>query len=206
MRVRPERDVVRCSTLSVLADGLTAADRYEESLVVRKALLDILERQGANQAGMRDAKCSIASTYVMIGRLEEALVIQREAYASMMKLQKRHTRESLVLLFNLSNTLLKMRKVAEAAKVLHDEDAVRATESAFGSEDIFTLTLSGAYATAVLESPDATRDDMKEAMEISERCYRTMCRVSGTSHPRTLEAKSELQRLRLSLAMRGLLI
>ena len=90
--------------------------------------------------------------------------------------------------------------------MLRDEDAVRATESEFGSEDIFTLTLSGAYATAVLESPDATRDDMKEAMEISERCYRTMCRVSGTSHPRTLEAKSELQRLRLSLAMRGLSI
>ena len=155
---------------------------------------------------MREAKCSIANAYVELGRLEEALVIQREAYAGMMKFQKRHTQDTLVLLFNLFNTLIKMRKVAEAVKLLRDEDALQNAESAFGSEDLFFLTLSGGYATAVLDSPDATRDDMKKAMEISERAYRTMCRVSGTNHPRTLEAKSEMQRARRYLAIRGISI
>jgi hypothetical protein len=196
--------------MSVLSDALYSAKHTEESLSVREAFLDMLERQGGTQEALREAKCSIANTYVELGRLEEALVIQREAYAGMMKFQKRHTEESrkdtLVLLFNLFNTLIKMRKVAEAVKLLRDEDALQNAESAFGSEDLFFLTLSGGYATAVLDSPDATRDDMKKAMEISERAYRTMRRVSGTNHPRTLEAKSEMQRARLSLAMRGLSI
>ena len=169
-----------------------ALDRYSGHQVLDAVLHNMLVVQS-----------NLANTYQQLGRFQDALVIHRKSYAYMLE-SGENPRYTLLALFNLANTLTKMGNCAEVVSLLRDEDALSSAESVFGPEDPHTLTISGTYATALLESPGATRDDMEKAIEILEKAERTSRRVSGEGHYRSLEAVRDLKSARVILGECGI--
>ena len=53
----------------------------------------------------------------------------------------------------------------------------------FGENDHMTLGMRSTYASALCEDPDATRDDLREAVTTLEDTARIARRVLGEAHP-----------------------
>ena len=75
-------ELVRISAMTQLGNGLTAAARHEDALSVREAELAILRRLAhQKKRRYRALQGNLASTYRMLGRVEEALSMRQEIYA-----------------------------------------------------------------------------------------------------------------------------
>ena len=73
-----------------------------------------------------------------------------------------------------------------------------------GENDYRTLTMRGNYARALYKDPDATLDDLHEAVTTLEDSERIARRVLGDAHPTTEGIEDELQDARDALDARGL--
>lgn len=73
-------------------------------------------------------------------------------------------------------------------------------ERALGSEHGLTLCFRGSHAVALLNSSDATLDDMRLAVKTMEDCAQTLRRVLGKNNPQTLESENMLAKARMKLA------
>ena len=77
--------------------------------------------------------------------------------------------------------------------------------SAFDSIDVNGVTIGGrpkirwAYAITLCNDPSATRDDLRESMEMFEDLERTARRVLGGAHPLTEGIECNLQEVRALL-------
>jgi len=78
---RPEEDYARMGAMNLLGNGLFEARLAEDSLSVRKAELAILRRIGAPGEMLLAVQSNLASTYEMVGRLEEAANMLRDVYS-----------------------------------------------------------------------------------------------------------------------------
>ena len=65
-----------------------------------------------------------------------------------------------------------------------------------------TLRLGWNYADALYTDPDATLDDIREAVRTLEDLERTTRRVFGGAHPTTTGIEAELRRARADLRAR----
>ena len=65
-----------------------------------------------------------------------------------------------------------------------------------------TLRMRTIYASALYSAPDATLDDLREAVTTLEDTDRTARRVLGGAHPRTVNIERALQKVRAALAAR----
>ena len=83
---RPERDQVRGMAMNLLGLGLEAAKHHEDALSVREANLSMLRRLGADVDSILIVQSNLAITYQMLGRFEEAHLIQRNVYFGFLKL------------------------------------------------------------------------------------------------------------------------
>jgi hypothetical protein len=70
-----------------------------------------------------------------------------------------------------------------------------------GSRDL-TLTMKWVYARALCKDPDATLDDLREAVTTLEDTERTARRVLGGAHPIAEGVKNALRNARAALAAR----
>ena len=68
-----------------------------------------------------------------------------------------------------------------------------------GENDYRTLTMRGNYARALYKDPDATLDDLHEAVTTLEDSERIARRVLGGSHPRTTGTERQLRYARATL-------
>ena len=68
-------------------NGLYVAEHYEDALSVREAELAMQQRLGASEHYIRVAQGNLASTYDALGRLADALLLQREVYAMLRVLE-----------------------------------------------------------------------------------------------------------------------
>ena len=71
-----------------------------------------------------------------------------------------------------------------------------------GESDSTTLRMRWNYAVALYRDPDASLDDIREAVETIEDTERTTRRVLGSAHPIAEGVKNALQNARASLAAR----
>ena len=62
--------------------------------------------------------------------------------------------------------------------------------------------MSGNYALALCNDPDATLDDVREAVTTLEATERTARRVMGGAHPLTVDIEDELRDARAALRAR----
>ena len=197
---RPEADRVQSSALGLLGVGLSNAKHHEAALSVEEANLAMMRRIGAPEYSILVAQSNIAVTYGTLGRLEEALQMQRDVYSGHVKLNGEGHLDSLGAANNYASSLLSLQRFEEAKALFRKTMPV--ARRALGEDNKLTLTLRWCYAEALYTDPDATLDDLREALRTLAETERTTRRVLGGAHPLTTSIEREIQNSQAALAAR----
>ena len=72
--------------MNQLGNGLDEARNFEDSLTVREAELSMRRRLGDWEENILVVQSNLANTYSKMGRLEEALQIERDVYSGNLRL------------------------------------------------------------------------------------------------------------------------
>ena len=91
-----------------------------------------------------------------------------------------------------------MSKRFEEAKSLWRK-TMPVAQRVLGKNDAFTLTMRGNYARALYRNPDATLDNVREALTTLEETERTARRVLGGAHPSATVIGNSLRESRVAL-------
>ena len=121
------------------------------------------------------------STYVDLGRLEEAHREQRDVYSGWLKLQGEESRHTMVAANNYAWGLSRLGRFEEAKSVLRKMMPV--TRRVVGESHKLTLAMRKTCARALYMDANATLDDLREAVTTLEDLERTARRVLGGAHP-----------------------
>ena len=197
---RPERDQVRCMALRVLGNGLLLADHLEDACSVAEIDLSTLRRIGAPEDYILVSQNNLAGTYQVVGRVEEALRIQRDVYSGYLKLHGEEHGKTLVAANNYTVDLVEAKRFEEAKSVLCKMIPVARRVS--GDDDENTLKMRWNYAKALYINDSATLDDVHEAVTTLEDIARTARRVLGGAHPLTYWIENSLRNARAALRAR----
>jgi tetratricopeptide (TPR) repeat protein len=197
---RPEADWVRGAAINILGNGLHDAKHDQDALFVREAELSMLRRLGASKDSMLVVQTNIANTYARMGRLEEALQMRQEVYSGRLKLHgKEHGRTSLAA-NNYADSLNDLGRFKEVKSLLRK--AIPVARCVLGEGHNVTFRMRKGYACALYEDPDATLDDLREAVTALEETERTARRVLGGAHPLTTGIEKSLRDARAALRAR----
>ena len=79
-------------------------------------------------------------------------------------------------------------------------DNIPVARRTLGTDHELTLDLRSNYALAISRDTNSSRDDVHEAVAISEDIVRTARRVFGTEHPFFAEYRQDLEGARMRLA------
>jgi len=159
-------------------------------------------RIGASENSILVAQSNVANTYHVLGRLEEALQIERDVYAGRLKLNGEEHEKTLIAANNYANSLVQLKRFEEAkALVLKTMPVARRV---IGDDHNLTLKLRWAYAEVLYKDDAATLADLREAVTTLEDIERIARRVLGGAHPTTEGIEDELQDVRAALYARGL--
>ena len=151
---RPEDDAIRASALLLLGLGLSRINRFGNALVVFEALADNIRRfpyDEGHDGILYDCESNIAMCYGALGRLEEALEIQRWIYDRDVASGTADTEDSFITAKQLAFTLTKLGREAEAKSFLSKR--VVEAERALGSDNETVLWLRRDYAIALFDAP-----------------------------------------------------
>ena len=184
----------------MLGNGLSLADRHEESLSVREAELSMDRRVGAPEESILATQGNLAVTYHELGRSEQALRLKRDVYSGTLKLYGKEHKDTLTEAYNYACSLLKVGRFEEARSVLRENILVG--RRVLGEGDDLTLSMRANYALALHVDDSATIDDLREAVTTLEDTERTARRVLGGQHPTTDRMEQSLRRARAVLAAR----
>jgi len=144
---------------------------------------------------------NLAGTYHQLGRVEEANRMLRDVYSGSLKLYGEEHEETLRAANNYSTSLNKLQRFKEAKPLFRKTMPV--ARRVLGENDYRTLTMRGNYARALYKDPDATLDDLHEAVTTLEDSERIARRVLGGSHPRTTGTERQLRYARVVLRARA---
>ena len=133
---------------------------------------------------------ALANTYHELGRLEEALSLQRDVYSGRVKLMGVEHRSTLIAANNYAMTLLQLKRFKEAERVLRK--VAPAAQRVLGNEHELTLSIREDLCRATLDG-DSSAEEKREALQMLEDTVAVMRRVLGPTHPDTLHAQSELK-------------
>jgi len=197
---RPERDQARRHATSVLGNGLFKADHTEDALSVREAELSILRRVGASEQAMLVAQGNLASTYGELGQMEKALSVERDVYSGRLKFHGEQHPATLRAALNYASSLGSLKRYAEAKPLLLKTMPV--ARRVLGEGHRVTLKTRWTYASSLCEDPDATLDDLNEAVTTLEDARRIARRVFGGAHPITGGLGRDLIKARAALRAR----
>ena len=98
---------------------------------------------------------------------------------------------------NYADTLVNLERFEEAKSLLRRTMPV--AQRVLGDSNDLTLKMRWCYAEALYEDPDATLDDLREAVTTLEEIERTARRVMGGAHPLTVDIEDELRDYRVAL-------
>ena len=186
--------------MSVLGNGLSAADYDEEALSVRETELAVLRRIGASEHQILVVQTNLANAYRALGRLEKALSMRKDLYARSFELFGRDNESTLVVAGNLAATLVEneLQQFDEARAFLRDRipEAVRA----LGKDHDITFRMQRTYARCLYQNADASQDDVTAAIAQLEDLDRRQTRIFGASHPETEYTRGRLAQARETLA------
>ena len=178
---RPETDACRASALLLLGLGLSNINRYDNALNVFEALADNIRRfpyaQG-NDHILYDCESNIAMCYGVLGRLEEALEIERRIYDRDVASGTADTEDSFITAKQLASTLTKLGREAEAKSFLSKR--VVEAERALGPDNETVLWLRRDYAIALSDAPGLLPlSDIIKSREILEDVLSRRRRIWG---------------------------
>merc|ERR1712138_181864 len=136
------------------------------------------------------AQSNLANTYQRLGRLDEALSMFRDVYSGRLKLQGEESYEALHDANNYAASLLDLQRFKEVKSLLRKVMPV--ARRVLGENHQTTLRMRWPYAISLYEDPDATLDDLREAVATLEDTERTARRLLGDAHPLTEAIEREL--------------
>ena len=178
---RPETDELRKCAMGQLANGLYAANKYEDALTVREAELSTTRRLGASERDILVVQNNLAATYYKLGHVEKALSMERDVYHGELKLYGPHNRHTLTSANNYAGSLLQLERFEEVKSLLLKTMPV--ARRILGEGHTATLRMSWTYAEALYKDDGATLDDLRKAVTTLEDAERTARRVLGGAHP-----------------------
>ena len=167
--------------MSQLGNGLFDVNRFEDALPVYEALLSTGRRIGTPEANLLVVQSNLANTYNIFGRREEANRMMRDIYCGSLKLGGEEAYETLTAASNYAASLLELQRHAEAKEFMRKTMPVG--RRVLGNSNDITIRMRWTYAEALCRDPDATLDDLREAVETLEETNRTARRVFGASNP-----------------------
>jgi len=149
--------------------------RLEEALSLYAVYLDVSQRSlraGAEVSteNLLAAKSNIAGTYSRLGRVEEAVNMERDIYDDSKALLGPLDLQTLSVAANLMHTMSMLHRFDEVKAFFLGLEAARQT---LGPDNYLVLKLTSAYAHGLYYDPTATRDEQLEAitMRISAEGY-----------------------------------
>ena len=134
--------------------------RVSEALPVFEAHLALVRRYySGEEEPILGAQSNVVSCLDDLGRLDEALVLQRGIYArwAARGISQKYT---IMSGYNLAITLLKVGLWDECKTSVRDQ-LLPAARQTLGSDDDVTLALSRILADALAGDPESTRDDLR---------------------------------------------
>ena len=204
---RPETNFTRRMAISQLGNGLSEAKHHEDALIVEEANLSMLQRVGASEHNILDARSDLASTYWSLGQLEgslgrlkDGLFLKRDVYSGRLRLNGEEHRSTLRAAYNYASSLQSLRGFEEAKALLRK--IMPLAPRVLGESHELTLQMRGCYATALYKDPAATEDDLREAVAMFEDADPIARRVLGSSNPVANAIESSLRDARAALAAR----
>ena len=99
-----------------------------------------------------------------------------------------------------AGSLMDLKRFEEASSLLRK--TIPVARRVVGTSDRITLTTRWTYAMALYEDPDATLDDVREAVATLEDAVRIGRRVLGGAHPMAAKMEKSLQISREALRAR----
>jgi len=197
---RPETDQLRGPAISLLGNGLDAADHCEAALSVREAEFAMNRRLDAPEHNMLVAKGNLAIAYEKTGRLELSHQMKQEVYFGTLELYGEEDGETLRTTNNYADSLHRQRRFEEGKALLRKKIPV--ARRVLGERHEHTLNMRWIYARALYADPAATLDDLREGMTLLEETERTARRVLGSAHPFTESVEKTLRKSREVLSAR----
>ena len=146
------------------------------------------------------AQNNLAGSYHKLGRLEQAVSLQRDVYYGWVKLYGEEHEQALRAANNYADSLRSLRRYAEAKALLRK--IIPVTRRVFGENHELTLKMRWYYAVALYKDDGATLDDLHEAIQTLEETKRTVRRVFGGAHPFTKYVEVALRYSRAALRAR----
>ena len=187
---RPETNFTRRMAISQLGNGLSEAKHHEDALIVEEANLSMLQRVGASEHNILDARSNLASTYWSLGQLEgslgrlkDGLLLKRDVYSGRLRLNGEEHRSTLRAAYNYASSLQSLRGFEEAKALLRK--IIPLAPRVLGESHELTLTMRWRHALLISKDASAASSDLREAMNTWEDTARIARRVLGSSHPTT---------------------
>ena len=178
---------------------MQGADRPEEALPVLEAELALMRRYWSHdEANILSVQTNLSNCLDDLGRHDEALVLKRGTYASLVAIHGVSDETTITAGLNLLISLNRAGCLVEA-QTLGRELATRATE-ALGADHILTLKTIHGLVDARRRDPDATRETMHDAAATLQDVYQRQRRLLGATHPDTRTSERDLTSLRRWLA------
>ena len=183
--------------MTQLGNGLSAAERHADALVVKEAELSVNRRLGAPETQIYVVQNNLANTYDKLERREEALRIRRDVYSGRYTILGKEHGETLLAANNYASSLVRTDRFEEARSLMRKMMPV--ARRVAGDHNENTLQLRANYAIALYTNDGATLDDLREAVTTLEDAERTTRRVLGGAHPNMAKIERSLQQARAIL-------
>jgi hypothetical protein len=166
---------------------------------VREAEWAMLRRVGASKKRTLAVQTNIAYAYQMLGRLEEALSMERDVYSGRLKLHGEEHGYTVRAAHNYAAGLMTLNRIREAKPLLRK--SIPVARRVLGENNEVTLRLRLTYAQSQCLD-NATLDDLRKAVTTLEEMERTARRIFGATHPLSLDLTVALRASRAAFAAR----
>ena len=197
---RSDDDWNRGAAMNVLGNELSGANHQEDALSVREAELARLRRLGAPEHHILVVQTNLALTYQHLGRLEQAMQMQKDVYFGRLKTHGVEQSYTLTAANNYAASLVVLRRYEEAKSLLRR--TIPVARRVLGEGHDITLKIRLIYAKVLYTDAGATLDNLREAVTTLENLARTARRVFGGAHPLTTKIEYYLRDARAALAAR----
>jgi hypothetical protein len=185
--------------MSALGNGLADARYHADALPVKEAELSMERRLGTSEHDLLVLQTNLAITYEALGR-PEAMQIKRDVYNGYLKVHGEEHLNTLMAANNHAVSLIDDQRFKEARSLLRKTMPV--ARRVIGERHELMLRMRWNYGMALYKDPDATLDDLREAVETYEDTERIARRVFGGANPMTIGIERALQESRTVLHAR----
>ena len=137
---------------------------------------------------------NLTTTYIHLGRLEQALRMRQDVYSGLLRINGEEDRDSLLEAHNLASSFISLERFEEARSLMRK--TIPVAQRVAGEDAEVTLRMRWRYAEALCRDTAATLDDIREAETTIAETERTARRVFGAAHPLVGKIEADLRTAR----------